>query len=132
MAENKKVEKKEKVTLNAKNKKMLLIVVAAVVIIVIGILVAVLSNDKEEKGKKPSQETGINATEQTVEQEYGFSKEDAINVIKGVFNSDSYEYEATIREDNMYVVTVTNPDSDSKYVYIVDPNDGTFYEQVEK
>ena len=132
MAENKKVEKKQKVSLNAKNKKILLIVAAAVVIIIIGIFVAVLGNDKEEKDKKPSQESGINATEQTVEDEYGFSKEDAINVIKGVFNSDSYEYEATIREDNMYIVTVTNQDSDSKYVYIVDPNNGSFYEQVEK
>ncbi len=128
MAEAKKTNKK----INLKNKKILLIVGVAVVIIIIGILVAVLGNDKEKEGGKPSKETEINATEQTVEDEYGFSKEDAINVIKGVFNSDSYQYEATIREDNMYIVTVTNPDSDSKYTYIVDPNDGSFYEQVEK
>ena len=128
MAEAKKTNKK----INLKNKKVLLIVGVAVVIIIIGILVAVLGNDKEKEGGKPSKEADINATEQTVEDEYGFSKEDAINVIKGVFNSDSYQYEATIREDNMYIVTVTNPDSDSKYTYIVDPNDGSFYEQVEK
>ena len=131
MAENKKVEKKEVKSTNLKNKKNLLIIGAAVVIIIIGILVAVLGNDKDPEGGKPSKETQINSTEETVEDEYGFSKEDAINVIKGIFNSDSYQYEATVREDNMYIVTVTNPDSDTKYAYVVDPNDGSFYEIAE-
>ena len=117
--------------IKVKDKKILLIIGIAAAAIIIGILVAVLGNDEDPKGGKPSKENEIKSTEQTVEDEYGFTKEDAINVIKGIFNSDSYQYDATVREDNMYIVTVTNPDSDTKYAYVVDPNDGSFYEIAE-
>lgn len=134
MAEDKKKEEtKKEIKINAKQKKMLLVIGVALLVIVVGIIIAVTGKDTEDKDKeKPSTATEIKSSEETVEDEYGFTKEDAINVIKGVFNSDSYEYEATVREDNMYIVTVTNPDSDTKYAYVVDPNDGSFYEIAEE
>ena len=68
----------------------------------------------------------INTEENTIKDEYGFSKEDAIAVVKKSYNSDNYEFSAKAREDNKYIVTVKNTETGSTYQYVVDPNDGSF------
>lgn len=127
MSEAKKENEKKETTSNNK-KKYIYLMVIAVIVILIGIVIALLINkgDDEEPSQDGGNETQIVSDEKSVEQEYGFTKEDAINAVKESFNSDSYEFEAEVRKDNMYIVTVTNPDSETKYTYIVDPNDGSF------
>lgn len=109
-------------------KTNIIIFVAAVILILVGVLIAFSNKDEKEKEKTGNSEEQIVATEETVENEYGFTKQDAIDVIKKIYKSDSYEFKAEIREDNMYIVTVSNPDTDSEYKYVVNPNDGSFTE----
>ena len=112
------------------NKKInLIILIAAIVLIISGIMIALFSgNGNKEKDKGQNEEKNIVSNEETVEEEYGFTKQDAIEVIKKIYNSDSYEIKAEVREDNMYIVTVSNPDTNSEYKYVVNPNDGSFSE----
>ena len=128
----KKIDTKE---LYNKNKKLVLgVMIALAVLIVIIVLVAALSKKEEETptGNKGSSEEevidkdAIISNEDTIEDEYGFSKEDAINAVKKIYHSDNYKFEAKARKDNMYEVTVTNTDTNTAVVYEVDPNDGTF------
>lgn len=131
MSANKKEKKKLKIT--SKQKSLLVIIGAALLVIIVGVIIAISGNNEDkDKDKDNDKEKPIVSTKETVAEEYGFTEEDAINVIKGVFNSDTYEFKAEVREDNMYIVTVTNPDSESKYTYVVDPNDGTFQELIEE
>ncbi len=112
------------------NKKInLIILIVAIVLIVSGIAIALFGgNSEKEKEKDKNGEKNIVSNEETVEDEYGFTKQDAIEVIKKIYNSDSYEFKAEVREDNMYIVTVSNPDTNSEYKYVVNPNDGSFSE----
>lgn len=107
------------------------IIIVSIIVIVIGVVMA-MNNGKDktkddDKNKDiPEQKEEYVSDEGKIEEQYNFTTEDAIAVIKNIFNGDGYEFTAKIRIDNMYVVTVTNKDIDSKYVYIVNPNDGSF------
>lgn len=139
-----KEDKKEKTKIDIKelfnkNKKLAIGIIAGVVVlIVIIVLVVSLTGNKDEKD--PGKNNGGNGNgeeeqypddaifsdEETIKNEYGFSKEDAIKVIKAFYHSDNYTFEAKARKDNMYEVTVTNTDTKEITVYEVDPNDGSF------
>lgn len=113
-----------------KNKKTLIIIGSVLVVIIVAVvLILAISNkgpdSKEKENKKPNANGEIVSDEETVTEEYGFSKEDAIAVAKEIFQSDNYEFDAKVREDNMWVVTVKNTDNDETYTIIVNPNDGT-------
>lgn len=148
MAEEIKEEKKEtknKIDLKelfTKNKKLVIGILGAVValIVIIILVVTLTGNDEDKKGNNNGNGNGENKTpeeeqypddaifsdEETIKNEYGFSKEDAINVIKAFYHSDNYKFEAKARKDNMYEVTVTNTETNTADVYEVDPNDGSF------
>jgi len=121
-----KEEKKQKFSITKKRKQIIFCIVIALLIIIAGIIIALLSNDGKNNDKKEENEKTVVSNEETVENEYNFSKEDAINSVKSIFNSDNYEFSATTREDNMYIVTVKNTENKNEYIYIVDPNDGSF------
>ena len=122
---NKKSIDFEKIIKRIKENKLLLGIIGGVVLILIIILIVASLSSKDEKDKDKESENKVISNEQTVENEYGFSKEDAVNAIKLRYNSDNYEFEATTREDNMYIVTVKNIDTESITKYIVDPNNGS-------
>ncbi len=109
-----------------KNRNMLIAsIIGAIVLVVAIVVVVVLVINNNDRDKDKDKEK-INSTEETVEKEYGFTKQNAIDAVKGVFNSDNYTFDAEVRSDNMYVVTVTNTEDNTKMVYLVDPNDGSF------
>jgi hypothetical protein len=56
------------------------------------------------------------------------SKQDAINLVKSIFNSDTFEFEAEINKEAKYVVTVKNTITDGTYKYLVDPVSKSFSE----
>lgn len=124
--ENKKKIDLKKVLKKIKENKLLLGIIGGVVLILIIILIvaSLSSKDEKDKDKNKESENKVISNEQTVEEEYGFSNEDAINAVKPRYNSDNYEFEATTREDNMYIVTVKNIDTESITKYVVDPNNG--------
>lgn len=114
-----------------KENKLLLGIIGGIVLILIIVIIVVSSSSTDEKDKDKESENKIISNEQIVEDEYGFSKEDAINAVKPRYNSDNYEFEATTREDNMYIVTVKNIDTESITKYVVDPNNGSVSELTE-
>lgn len=138
MVEIKKDIKKKQIDLKSlfiKNKKLVLTILSgtvACIIIVILVISLVKDNDKKNgnsnntNGNKDN-ENAIYSDDDTVKDEYGFSKEDAINVIKKIYNnSENYNFTAKARKDNMYEVTVTSHETKKADVYVVDPNDGSF------
>ena len=77
--------KKEKIKDFLKNnKKGVLIGVAVIIILlVVGIIILLNVDKKPDDEKKPGNDKVI-SDEETIEEEYGFSKEDAIEVIKKI------------------------------------------------
>lgn len=129
----KKATKKEfnfiEILSNEKNRKLIRAIAIGLLVIIVLIVIAVALSGEEEKTEKPKKEDNaevIVSDENTIKEEYGFSKEDAIAVVKKSYNSDNYEFSAKAREDNKYIVTVKNTETGSTYKYVVDPNDGSY------
>lgn len=136
MKNKKSKEKKDTKQIKAIDSRVIVGVCAAVLVLAV-VLVAFIKGDKlsskDDKNKdKDGQKEEVKSNEDTVEKEYGFSKEDAKSVVMERFQSDNYEATSvTVREDNMYVVVVTNTDNGSTYTYIVDPNTGEARQEME-
>lgn len=108
---------------NAKKRKQLLLITLAILITLITILgIIFLINDSQDKNKTDVQ----GPTEEIIEQNYSFTKEDAINLIKPLFHSDNYSFSAELNKDSLYVVTIINTLTSTKYIYYVDPATKTY------
>ncbi len=105
---------------------IVVVVIVAVLVLVIGGVTFMLLGNKEEPNKKSPdpklEEKFDKPNEETLKDEYDITLNDAINLVKERFNSDSYEYDAEVMGDSRVKVTVTNSDTNSKYVFIVEPN----------
>lgn len=108
-----------------KNKKkstvaLVIAILIALVIIILGVVLLLKNNNKstDKQDNIPSEET--------IKKNYEFTKEDAINLIKPLFHSDNYTFEAELNNDSLYVVTITNSLTSTKYIYYVDPATKTY------
>ena len=100
-----------------KNKLVFYIVLSVIALIsIIGGLILLNGNGDKDKAKKDTR-----TTEEIIKENYEFREEDAINLIKNIFNSDNYKFEAKVSDNGLYKVTVTNTVTSSKYIYYVDP-----------
>ena len=124
----KKSDKEKVKESNDQGKKYIIIgVVAVLVIVVVGfLLVKGCSNDKKNNGNdvNDDSETEIakkGSSEEDIVAAYGMSKQDAINLVKKLYNSDNYEYSVDINEDSKYIVSVKNIITNSVDKYFVDP-----------
>ncbi len=108
-----------------KNKK---IVIGAILIVIAAILLVLLLTNvfKKDNNKSNHEERKVESDEKSIEEDYHFTKDDAINIIKKIYNSDNYEFDALADVDNTYIVTVTNTDTNESTKYKVDPSDGSF------
>ncbi len=81
------------------------------------------NNSNDEVVKK------IGAKEDEIIKSYGMSKNDAIEIVKEIYNSDNFEFSADINEDSKYIVSVKNTITDSIDKYLVDPtsSEKSFY-----
>lgn len=109
--------------MNAKRKKIIIIaiIIFAIIIILVGGLLLSKKNGIKEKNNNENR-----STEEMIDNNYDFTKEDAINLIKPLFHSDNYSFSAQLNQDSLYVVTVTNTLSSTKYIYYVDPATKTY------
>lgn len=105
------------------NKKILLFAVLGILLLIAGVIFALNFRPKEAKKK----EDEIVSKDKLLEDATGFTKEDAINEVKKIFTGDNYKFEATTDDEDNYIVTATNIINDSKTVFIVDPQTGTYY-----
>lgn len=108
---------------NNKKKKIILSIIGitAIIIIILGLILLFKNNDNNVLDNKTN-----GSTEETIKKNYEFTKEDAINLIKPLFHSDNYSFEAELNDDSLYVVTITNTLTASKYIYYVDPATKTY------
>ena len=87
------------------------------------------SSEKNNEEEQPKTIDKIGASEQALIDAYGMSKNDAIEIVKEIYNSDNFEFSADINKDSKYVVTVKNTITNKSDKYIVDPtsSDKSFY-----
>lgn len=117
-------------------KKKELIIGGVLLLAVILCIVFLVTNgkDKKEKSKDNNIEDTNKApqdvvfTEEDLKSAYGVSKEDAINLVKPLFNSDNFEYTAVVTNKAKYLVTVKNTISKKEYKFEVDPVTKSYYE----
>ena len=119
---------------NNSNKSKNIIIMAIVIVIVLALLLILIKGCSKEKKEEKKEENNIiekkGASEGNIIEAYGMSKEDAINIVKEIYNSDSYEFTCEIDNDSKYVVSVKNVVTNEVTKYIVDPEskDNSFYE----
>ena len=107
-------------------KNIIILSVITVMLLVVGLLLIKGCTDKKKDEKTPDK---VAASEDDLKDAYNMSKEDAINKVKTLYNSDVYEFSAEINKDSKYIVTVKNTVTESVTKYLVDPTttSGSFY-----
>ncbi len=117
---------------NSKNNTTMIIIIAVVAILMVVGGLLLLGKNKDSKNEtednKNKGEEKINFTEEDIIASYGMNKNDAINLVKELFNSDNFEFDALVNERAKYTVNVTNTISGVIYQYEVDPITKSFYE----
>ena len=69
---------------------------------------------------------GPQPSEETVVEEFGMEMQEAIDIVKEIFNSDNYKFEAKVSAESEYIVTVTDEVTKEKMVFIVNPANKTY------
>lgn len=118
-----------------KKKKELIIGVVLLIAVILCIVFLVTNGkDKKEKNIDNNIEDTNKApedvafSEEDLKSAYGVNKEDAINLVKPLFNSDNFEYTAVVTNKAKYLVTVKNTISKQEYQFEVDPITKSYYE----
>lgn len=118
-----------------KKKKELIIGVVLLIAVILCIVFLVTNGkDKKEKNIDNNIEDTNKApedvafSEEDLKSAYGVNKEDAINLVKPLFNSDNFEYTAVVTNKAKYLVTVKNTISKQEYQFEVDPVTKSYYE----
>lgn len=114
-------------------KRMEIIIGAIIVLAIIICVICFLGKGKDKNNNENNANTNPPVedkvfTEQDIIDAYGMSKEDAINLVKSLFNSDNFDFDAEVSKTAKYIVTVTNTINDSTYTYEVDPISKSYYE----
>ena len=105
-----------------KDNKLLVLILLALVLIAAGILLVVTNNDSSNNGTNE-----ING----IKEEEVISKEEALNIIKPLFNGDNYEFSVEQIIGESYKVTVTNNLTGNIYYYFVDAKTKSYYLKTE-
>jgi len=106
------------------NMRLVIAVLIAIVLIVTGVFLISINKNEETPSTPQEKQESI---EESLNDATGFSKEDAIDVVKEYFKSDNYEFTATATNDGLYKVVVKNIVTDGEIIYYVDPTNGNAY-----
>ena len=122
-----KMDKKNDNTFDIKH--IIMIVTVLIVIIALVFLIkGCSSEDSNSSNNEGNTIKKIGASEEDIVKSYGTSKQDAINVVKSIYNSDNFEFSAEINEDSKYIVSVKNTITNKVEKYLVDPtSNNSFY-----
>lgn len=99
------------------NKSMFLKIIIVLIVVIILVFLALHFINKKDDN---SYVEGPN--ENSMANDYGFTKEDAIEIVKVSYNSDNYEFSVSANDNNQYIVVVTNILNNEKTTFIVNPN----------
>ena len=122
MKKNEKIKEKSSIN-NYKILFMAIIGVLVLIIICVAAFKGCSKNDSKNSNNSNEEEKikKIGASEEDIISAYGMSKQDAINIVKEIYNSDNFEFSADINEDSKYVVSVENTITKKVDKYVVDP-----------
>lgn len=122
------VETKKKAKVSIKKEYIIAIVLIIAVIICLVFLFSKKSEDSNKDNEPKTEEKGKVFTEKDIEDAYGMSSSDAIEIVKKLYNSDNFKFDASVSGDAKYIVTVTNTITNYVYKFEVDPINESFYE----
>lgn len=115
-------------------KKELIIGVVVVLLIILLLFVFVFNKggsenenvDNANTDNTTEKDTGI--TDKDIEKAYGFSGDDAIKLVKTVFDSDAFTYTAEATNESKYIVTCKSKIDETVLKFEVDPVTKSYYE----
>ena len=112
------------------NEKLFGIIVAVVLVLcLVGVIVT--RGSKKNDDVKPSSgdivDDKIDFTDKDLKDIYGMSGEDAIEIVKRDFKSDTFEFSYEVDKNSQYIVIAKNKITGTVYKYSVDPSSGSYY-----
>lgn len=120
---------KETKKVKKNNIELIIIVVVIVLVVFLGtFLIFKKGDDAKVEEKKPHEDKGTPIVENDIVEAYGMKADDAVELVKSIYNSDNFSYSAAVSKDAKYIVTVTNTITNVVYKYEVDPISKSFYE----
>ncbi len=112
------------------NEKIFAIVVVAIVLVCFVVIVLTRGNKKNDDEGKPAAADIVednNFTSNDLKSIYGMSGEEAIEIVKKDFKSDTFEFSYDTDGESQYIVVAKNKITGSEYKYAVDPSSGSYY-----
>ena len=116
-----------------KNNVTIWIICAVILVVLIAVIAVLIVNGtsaNKTNAKNNEENTNTNTvieepvskiTEQEMIEKYGVSIKNAEEIVLANFNSDNYECETKISEDEYYMITVIDTFDKTKYKFKVDP-----------
>ena len=128
--EKKKSKSKSKSIIKG-NEKLFGIIVAVIVLLCLVVIIVTKGNKKNDDEGKPASgdivDNKSDFTSKDLKDIYGMSGEDAIEIVKKDFKSDTFEFSYDIDKDSQYIITAKNKITGTVYKYSVDPSSGSYY-----
>ena len=112
---------------NLKDKKV--IIGAVVLLVIIILLFCFVFKGKEKESNEGNKIDKVD--EQEIIKSYNVSGNDAIDIVKTIFNGDSFDFKYEINNEAKYVVTAKSKieGDNTEIKFIVDPITKSFYEE---
>lgn len=111
--------------------KKKLIIIFVLVILVAALVIFFVSNKKEDKSSKEERrfvtQTEVDfMSEEEIVERFKVTKEFAIDIVKQVFNKESYQFDAEY-DSGKYFIHVTDSENGEKFTVQFDPVDKSFF-----
>lgn len=119
--------------------KKKLILIGVVIVLIVGAVVFFILNNNKKEDKSNSNKTNTEQRKYVTQTEvdfmsedeiiktFGITGEDAINIIKDIFNKETYQFEAKY-DSGKYFIDVTDQETGEKFVVQFDPVDRSFFQ----
>ena len=106
------------------NINIIIIAVGVVILLLVGFIVIKGCSNTSKNNEEQENDTDVvekKGASEDIIKSYGMSKNDAIEIVKSIYNSDNFEFSAEINEDSKYIISVKNLISEKTEKYLVDP-----------
>ena len=112
-------------------KKKLIIICVLIVLVAAGVVFFVFNNKKESKSNNEERkfvtQTEVDfMSEEEIVERFKVTKEFAIDIVKKVFNKESYQFDAEY-DSGKYFIHVTDSENGEKFTIQFDPVDKSFF-----
>ncbi len=112
------------------NVKLFGVIIALIVLVCVVVVIVTRGGKSDDTGTpagKDIVDEGNDFTSKDLDEIYGMSGEEAIEIVKKDFKSDTFEFSYDVDSDSQYVVTAKNKITGTVYKYSVNPSNGSYY-----